>query len=95
MRSYKELQQEIQNLQAQAEEARRLELSNAIADIKAKKQEFGITIADLGGADKKKKSSRASVAPKYRNPATGDVWSGRGKPPKWIAGKNRDQFLIA
>ncbi|MFP3616251.1 H-NS histone family protein, partial [Paraburkholderia sp. SIMBA_050] len=21
-------------------------------------------------------------------------WSGRGKPPRWIAGKNREQFTI-
>ena len=34
------------------------------------------------------------VAPKYRDPATGDTWTGRGKAPRWIAGKNRDDFLI-
>jgi len=40
-----------------------------------------------------------TVPPKYRNPATGDTWTGRGKPPRWIAqaeadGKKRDDFLI-
>lgn len=25
------------------------------------------------------------VAPKYRNPATGDTWTGRGLKPKWLA----------
>lgn len=34
------------------------------------------------------------VAPKYRDPITGQTWSGRGKPPLWIAGKDREQFLI-
>ena len=34
------------------------------------------------------------VAPKYRNQATGETWTGRGKPPKWIQGQDRDQFLI-
>jgi DNA-binding protein H-NS len=42
------------------------------------------------------KASRPSVkaAPKYRNVETGDTWSGRGKPPLWIAGKDRETFLI-
>ncbi|CUJ63887.1 H-NS histone family protein (plasmid) [Achromobacter sp. CF-sbj1-Ac2-l] len=44
-------------------------------------------------------SKRAPVAPKYRNQATGDTWSGRGKPPRWLsaaerAGTSREAFLI-
>jgi DNA-binding protein H-NS len=31
---------------------------------------------------------------KYRDPATAATWSGRGRVPNWIAGKNRDEFLI-
>ena len=34
------------------------------------------------------------VAAKYRDPVSGKTWSGRGMTPKWIAGKNRDDFLI-
>jgi DNA-binding protein H-NS len=34
------------------------------------------------------------VKPKYRNAATGETWTGRGKPPKWIAGQDRNQYLI-
>lgn len=37
---------------------------------------------------------RGKVAPKYKNPATGETWTGRGKAPKWIAGKDRTKFLI-
>jgi DNA-binding protein H-NS len=29
----------------------------------------------------------ASVKPKYRNPATGEVWSGRGRMARWLAAK--------
>ena len=29
----------------------------------------------------------ASVIPKYRNPATGEVWSGRGRMAGWLAAK--------
>ncbi len=39
------------------------------------------------------------VAPKYRNPATGDTWSGRGLKPKWLAaalaaGRSLSDFAI-
>jgi len=32
---------------------------------------------------------------KYRNPVTGATWTGRGKPPAWILGKDRNEFLVA
>src|SRR5689334_15177943 len=40
-----------------------------------------------------------TAAPKYRDPATGETWSGRGAPARWIAayekqGKKREAFLI-
>ena len=38
----------------------------------------------------RKASSRAKgrkVAPKYRDPDTGDTWSGRGRKPKWLEAK--------
>ena len=37
-----------------------------------------------------KASSRAKgrkVAPKYRDPDTGDTWSGRGRKPRWLEAK--------
>ena len=97
MSTYKELQSQIEKLQKEAEQARKTELANAIADIHAKTKEFGITPEDLGfGGAKRKavKTVRRPVAPKYRNNATGETWSGRGKAPKWMAGRDKAQFLI-
>jgi DNA-binding protein H-NS len=39
------------------------------------------------------------VAPKYRDPATGDTWAGRGARPRWLvarlkAGKTLEDFAI-
>ncbi|WP_442854270.1 H-NS histone family protein [Acidovorax sp. Leaf84] len=34
------------------------------------------------------------VAQKYRDEKSGATWTGRGRAPAWIAGKNRDDFLI-
>jgi len=41
------------------------------------------------------KSTGNKVAPKYRDPVSGNTWTGRGKAPKWIEGKDRAPFLIA
>ncbi|WP_423779815.1 H-NS family nucleoid-associated regulatory protein [Delftia acidovorans] len=30
----------------------------------------------------------------YRNPQTGETWSGRGRAPRWIAGRDRTPFEI-
>ena len=96
MTTYTELQAQIKALQLQAEQVRKNELSSAIADIKAKMLAHGVTTEDLGGTGKVKRrmDGRALVPAKYRDPATGSKWSGRGKSPTWIAGKDRDKFLI-
>jgi DNA-binding protein H-NS len=100
MTTYKELQSQIEKLQREAEQARKNEISAAIAEIHAKMKEYGISPEDLGfgaGAGTKRKmakTARRPVAPKYRNNATGETWSGRGKPPKWMAGRDKAQFLI-
>lgn len=43
--------------------------------------------------------ARKPVAVKYRNPETGDTWTGRGQPSTWIkameaAGRKREEFLV-
>jgi DNA-binding protein H-NS len=95
MKTYKELQAEIKDLQMRAEKARRAEVANVIAEIKEKMREYGITEADLSGKGSAKPAKKTGmVKPKYRNADTGETWTGRGKPPKWIAGQDRQQFLI-
>lgn len=48
--------------------------------------QYGITLADLGAkAPAKAPSTKGSkLPPKYRNPATGETWTGRGRQPKWV-----------
>lgn len=95
MSTYKQIQAQIEQLQLQAEEARRNELASAINQIKSLMAEHGISVADLGLVSRKKTvRSRTAPIAKYRNPATGETWSGRGKSPKWINQKNKEQFLI-
>ncbi len=92
MTSYTELlahKAELEALIATAQAERKAE---GIAAARALIQEHGLTAADVFPPAK----SKCSVgAPKYRDPATGATWTGRGKPPNWINGKDRAPFLIA
>lgn len=102
MPSYTELQQQIAELQAQAEEVRRQEVEKVIADIKEKIAIYGLNAHDLGlnaGADAGAKKIRAALKAKYRDPATGETWVGRGATPKWMrayleSGRNKEEFAI-
>jgi DNA-binding protein H-NS len=54
--------------------------------------EFAISVGELTAKHGRKKAGQ--LPPKFRDPATGNTWSGRGKPPHWIAGKDRQSFAI-
>lgn len=97
MSQYADLKAQIAKLQSQAEEARRTEIDNVVADIRQKIAEYGLTAQDLGFAVAAKRGRPPKKAPlpaKYQDPKSGNTWSGRGKPPKWIVGKNRERYLI-
>lgn len=90
-------------LDRQINEAKRSARTTAITQIKALMTAHGLTAADLtpsssGGSHRKATGTRP-VAPKYRHPATGQTWTGRGLRPKWLteeiaAGKTADDFKI-
>jgi len=74
--------------------AREKEIAQAIADIKQKIAEYDLTAEELGFAKTRTAASKGAAVAKYRNPKTGETWSGRGRSPGWLAGKNRDRYLI-
>ncbi|MDB5892747.1 MAG: histone [Rhodoferax sp.] len=102
MTTYKELLQQREALERQINEARQRENTQALAQVRALVADFDLTPEDVfpttktrggkSGADKT--GPKTKVAPKYRNPATGDTWTGRGKPPRWIQDQERAKFLI-
>lgn len=95
MPSYKELLAQRENLEAKIKAARESEIQDALATIDSLVKEFGLTVSDVFPAGRAKTTSqRAPVAPKYRDPSTGATWTGRGKPPLWIANKDRAHFEI-
>ncbi len=110
MSSYKELLSQREKLDSQIQALMQREKSEGIAKAKKIIDEFGLTASDLFGRKvsagkrgrpakkaaikKRVGKKRGKVAPKYKNPATGETWTGRGKAPKWIAGKDRSKFAI-
>ena len=95
-----ELIKQKEALEAQIAEARKAELAQAISTAKELIEAHGLTVEDLFGAAKRgRKTSvtceKSKVAAKYRDPISGKEWSGRGIAPKWLQGKNKDDYLIA
>lgn len=75
-------------LEKQIAEMQRDERADAIAQVRSLMSQHGLSVADLaskvGGPKISGPKTGAKVAAKYRNPATGDSWSGRGLKPKWL-----------
>ena len=98
------LEKQAAELEKQLADARRAERSAVINQIKSLLAEHGLTVADLGLKAGKSSGTGGStagrkVAPKYRNTATGETWTGRGLQPKWVqaalaSGKKIEDFTI-
>ena len=97
MATYKELLKQQEALALQVEEARKREISDAVSQVRQMVSEFGLTERDVFPSGRRSGGTRTGgkVAPKDRDPATGQTWTGRGKAPKWIDGKDRSKYLIA
>jgi DNA-binding protein H-NS len=88
-------------LEKQIVDTQRAERADAVAQVRALMAQYGLTLADIGakGAAGPKRGTGAKVAAKYRDPATGNAWSGRGLKPKWLkaaldGGRSLDEFAV-
>lgn len=89
-KTLKELQASLAALDAEIAAARKAESVSALKRVHELVNEFSFTQQQLFPLNASKKKSE----PKYRDEESGATWVGIGKPPAWIAGKNRDDFLI-
>lgn len=86
MATVSELQAQKAAIEKQIAEAQREERSAAINKVRALMAEHGLSVADLtarAGAAKRA-GTGTKVPAKYRDPETGNTWSGRGLQPKWL-----------
>jgi len=94
--SYQQLLAQRTALEQQIAAARKAELAGAVQEIQKLIEAFGLTESDIFSVSKRKRANAGSSAtPKYRDPSTGQTWTGRGKPPNWIKDQDRSQFEIS
>ncbi|NIE81843.1 MULTISPECIES: H-NS histone family protein [unclassified Burkholderia] len=92
MSTYKELLEQRAALETEIQAAQAEERAQALNEVKRIVSEFALTKREIFGISKTRK--RQPVPPRYRDPESGATWSGRGRPPAWIDGKDRSQFQI-
>jgi DNA-binding protein H-NS len=103
------IERQIKALQDKAEKIKRADGTAAMREIVGLMRSHNISIAELqaaiGGQPGRRGRHKASslkgrkVKPMYRNPKTGETWSGRGRTAGWLAalekaGRKREAFLI-
>lgn len=111
MTTYRNVKSQIAQLEKQAADLFKKEVTAVLEKVRGLIAEYGLTAADLGFSGKANKAVKATrtkktVAPKpagvpmYADPASGKTWTGKGKPPNFIveglkSGKSKDDFLIS
>lgn len=116
MKSLKGIEAQIARLKKQRELIQQKQRKPVITSILRSMGEFGITPGDIleaynlartrrevkrnsgGTVGTARPSYKAPV--KYRNPETGDTWTGRGRAPRWLAaaeaqGQSRESFFVS
>ena len=68
----------------------------ALAVVEAAAREHGMSLVELTGTRQTRRSTTGAVSePKYRNPEDpSQTWSGRGRRPAWLAGRELEDFAI-
>lgn len=93
MATYKELLARKQELDAEIENARRAEAQEALDNVRDTIAAFGFTPDQVFGI--RRKSKVLGSAPRFRHPETGETWGGRGPRPRWLKGKDPEQFRVS
>ncbi len=81
----------------QAELTRRIELikkeerSKVLATVRQEVVRFGFSCEEIMQGTKRE---RVSAPAKFRNPVSGETWTGRGRTPKWMEGRDKAEFAI-
>jgi len=96
--TYKDLLAQRQALDAKIAEARKAEAAEALNKVRQLVADYELTVDEVFPISQNQRrrgpAKGGPVAIKYRNAETGETWTGRGKPPRWIADKDRAQFAV-
>lgn len=100
-----ELLEQQKQIQEEIEKVRKEERSEVIEQIKTLVEKYQIQSSSIFGRKRTKRAEitetgeepskpKTKLPPKYRDPETGKTWTGRGNKPKWLEGKNKEDYLI-
>lgn len=94
--SVEELKRHQEEIDRKIQEKREAQKKAVIAQIVEVVNTYNVPLDELGEAlgGWKVKRKGVKATQKYQDPKTGATWSGRGKEPVWIRGKDRNKFLI-
>lgn len=100
--SVEELRKLTAEAQALIESKKDQEVEDAFNQIQQIAESVGMSLEQFieYGAQKRKKTTRKSVEPRYRNKTnSAETWTGRGKQPRWLVaelekGAKLEDFLI-
>jgi DNA-binding protein H-NS len=87
-----ELMAQREALDAEIAALRKAARSKVLAEVKKAVAEYELTESELFGTGRARKTSGA--APMFRDPESGKTWTGRGRVPAWLEGKDRDAYRI-
>lgn len=104
MATLQELMDQRAKIDAEIDRLRSGQRATAMEEIRSLMEQHGLRTSDLSGrtpSATKKAATKASVkvAAKYREPASGNSWSGRGLQPRWLKaaladGKKIEDFAV-
>jgi DNA-binding protein H-NS len=95
MASLPELLAQKAALDEQIARLKREERSKAVEEVRALVEAYEISANEIfSSGARTPRAAKASVAAKYRNTETGETWSGRGRSPKWLEGKDKAAYAI-
>lgn len=108
MATYRSLLAQKASLDRKIALARKREVGSVIRQINELIVQYDLTAAELTFPEPRAKNSETAqpkrgrkpraasktvTAPRYRNPETGETWTGRGRAPKWVVG-DKSAYLI-
>lgn len=100
-----QIEKEIQKLKEEARALQERHRGPALDSILSVMLEYDISPEDVAAAYRaatratRRTGAKQTIAPKYRDPSSGQTWSGRGRTPRWLTaaeeqGRHRNDFLI-
>jgi DNA-binding protein H-NS len=83
-----------EEIDAQIREIRAEVQADALVKVRELIRLHGLQVTDVFERKAATKPATRKVAPKYRDPATGSTWAGRGRAPLWFDASRKHLFEI-